>query len=311
MSIRQQLAQSFKDKVHSTDFWFISFLYLCLGFAFLPITVWMAQSAEAQSRLLHALIVLLFACILLIRFGRIEIKQPLTLNKPAQHYLYAAYGLLVLGFITQQFSALQTGALGIILPFIAIPAYCLALGSSILFVFGEGTQRLARTASGTLCAFLLLSVLMGPLDWPLRALAGKSSGAVLDQLGQATELGLHRASESAAPQLILIVNEHPFHVASECNGFGVILTSLLIALLLAIYRRLNILNTALNLIAGITLGFAFNTLRIIIIVLLAPYMMEHYLLMHEIIGTLTYWGCLALVWLLLNGPINDEPASKT
>ena len=35
--------------------------------------------------------------------------------------------------------------------------------------------------------------------------------------------------------------------------------------------------------------------------------MEHYMLMHEIVGGITYWGCLILVWLLLNGPVATKP----
>ena len=66
----------------------------------------------------------------------------------------------------------------------------------------------------------------------------------------------------------------------------------------------------LNLLAGVIIGFMFNIVRIVIIVLLAPSMMEHYHLMHEIIGGITYWACLILVWLALNGPTEPEKASS-
>jgi exosortase/archaeosortase family protein len=128
---------------------------------------------------------------------------------------------------------------------------------------------------------------------------------VLNLFGQSTQLGLV-GQEAGPPMLILMVNEHPFHVASECNGFGVIMTSLLLALLLAIYRRLNVFDLGLNILAGVIIGFIFNILRIVIIVLLAPSMMEHYDLMHEIVGGLTYWACLVLVWVSLNGPTEPE-----
>ena len=112
--------------------------------------------------------------------------------------------------------------------------------------------------------------------------------------------------EQALPMLILWVNQHPFHVASECNGFGVILTSLLVAFLLGLYRRLGAMDLLLNIAVGCFIGFVFNILRIVVIVLLAPALLEHYLLMHEIVGGITFWGCLILVWLLLNGPVREE-----
>jgi exosortase/archaeosortase family protein len=76
--------------------------------------------------------------------------------------------------------------------------------------------------------------------------------------------------------------------------------------LLTIYRRAGAIDACLSILAGITLGFIFNTLRILIIVLLAPSMMEHYHLMHETVGTLTYWSCLILTWILLKGPTRRE-----
>lgn len=299
MPIRRQLAVSFIEKSKQLDFWLHCTLFGLLGAALWPLTMWFAQTAQDQSRILHALIVLTAASVLLVRFGGVTITQPLELNASARRALIAAYGLLLLSYVAPIVSHSHwTGLL-------IIPAYCCGLAAVVRFVFGEGTQRLTRTVAATLCAFLLLSIFMGHMDWPLRSLAGQWSGYVLEHIGQSVELGLLR-QEAAPPQLILMVNEHPFHVASECNGFGVILTSLLLALLLAVYRRLNFLDIGLNLLAGIIIGFAFNILRIVIIVLLAPSLMEHYHLMHEIVGGITYWACLILVWVTLNGPTRPE-----
>ena len=106
--------------------------------------------------------------------------------------------------------------------------------------------------------------------------------------------------------LILLVNEQPFHVASECNGFGVILTSLLLSLLLAIHRGSSLSSTSLNLLSGAMIGFVFNIIRIVVIVLFAPLLMEHYHLMHEIVGGITYWSSLVIIWILLKGPTRSE-----
>ncbi|MGZ0656924.1 archaeosortase/exosortase family protein [Coraliomargarita sp. W4R53] len=301
MPIRQQLAASFAQKCRQTNFWLHCILFGLLGIALWPLTMWFTQTANDQSRILNALIVLVAASVLLVRFGGVTVERPLELNASARRALMTAYGLLLVTYLAP--FILPYSWVGLIM----IPAYCCALAAVVRFIFGAGTQRLTRTVGGTLCAFLLLSILMQPLDWPLRSLAGQWSGYALEMFGQSSELGLV-GQDAGPPMLILMVNEHPFHVASECNGFGVILTSLLLALLLAIYRRLSIFDLCLNVLAGIIIGFAFNTLRIVIIVLLAPTLMEHYHLMHEIVGGLTYWACLVLVWIILNGPTEPEKA---
>ncbi|CAA6679510.1 MULTISPECIES: archaeosortase/exosortase family protein [unclassified Lentimonas] len=306
MSKRHQILDSFKVKRSQADFWLNCLLYGCLGLAFLPITLWVASSANEQSRILHALIVLVMAIFTLVLYTRIDITEPLTLNKSARKTLFASYGLLLLSAISPYVIPPSSVYLNVIGSLLVIPAYCCGLASTVLFVFGRDLRRITYTATGTFCAFMLLSILMAPLDWPLRTLAGKWSGAALSAIGKTVELGVVGNTATEPPQLILLVNEHPFHVASECNGFGVILTSLLLSVLLTIYRRKGTIEACLNILAGITLGFIFNTLRILIIVLLAPSMMEHYHLMHEIVGTITYWGCLILTWILLKGPTQTE-----
>ena len=301
MPIRRQLIVSFTEKCRQFDFWLHCALFGLLGLALWPLTMWFAQTAHDQSRILHALIVLTMASVMLVRFGGVTIRQPLELNAPARRALFAAYGILVLTYLAPFVTHPSLVRL------LIIPAYCCALAGAVRFTFGEDTRRLTRTVAVTLCAFLLLSFSMAALDWPLRSMAGKWSAYALELIGQSPELGrFDQAGEP--PMLLLMVKEQPFHVASECNGFGVILTSLLLALLLAIHRRLNIFDLGLNLLAGVLLGFIFNILRIVIIVLLAPSLMEHYHLMHEIIGGLTYWACLILLWISLNGPTKPEEA---
>lgn len=305
MQLRRQLASSLKEKVRLTDFWVHCGVFALLGIIFLPITLWFASSATEQSRLLHALLVLMLAMVTLVRYGGVEIRETFYLNASARRALITCFVILIVQFIGARAAPEKWQGLASLL---VIPAYCCGLAAFFRFVFGEGTRRLTRTATGTFCAFLLLSLFMQPLDWPLRGLAGQWSASALQFIGKTVELGLV-GSEGGPPKLILWVEQHPFHVASECNGFGIILTSLLIALLLALYRKLGVFDTALNLAAALTIGIAFNILRIVIIVLLAPSLMDHYMLMHEIVGSITYWGGLILIWLLLNGPTQNEDKS--
>jgi exosortase/archaeosortase family protein len=306
MPIRQQLADNFRKKSRTLEFWQHALLYTCLGLAFWPITQWFTANAQEQSRIFHALIVLSLATLLLVRFGGVQIANTLSLNRSARNSLIIAYALLLFNFLAQKTlpeSISPSLQLGISL--LPIPAYCIAIASLALFVFGEKIRRVVLTVSGTLCAFLFLSTLMQPLDWPLRGFAGQWSQKLLELLGQNTALKLVEA-EQDIPALVLFVNDYPFQVASECNGFGVILSSILLSVMLALYRRLNLFELVCNIAAAITLGLLFNTLRIIAIILLAPHMMPHYMLMHEIVGGCAYWGCIITVWVILNGPVREE-----
>ena len=299
MPIRKQLATSFRQKCRQQDFWLQCLLLGLLVIALWPLTVWFAQTAYEQSRILHALAVLCIASVLIVRFGDIQIIDPLVMNSSALRPLLAAYGFLIVSSLEEILGLPEWISL------LVVPAYCCALAAVVRFVFGEGTQRLTRTVASTLFVFLLLSIYMEPMDWPLRSLAGQWSSYILDLLGQSTELGIAREWK-APPMLILLVNEQPFHVASECNGFGVILTSLLLSLLLAIHRGSSIFSTSINLLSGAIIGFVFNIIRIVVIVSFAPLLMEHYHLMHEIVGGITYWSSLVIIWVLLKGPTRSD-----
>ena len=299
MTLRKQLLGSLQKGLRKRDFWLHCLLFSLLGFALWPLTLWFAQTAHEQSRIFHAMLVLGLASVFLVRFGGVDVKNTFELGPAARRALYLSYGLLILNYAATIFIESPLTSL------LILPAYCAGLAALVRFVFGEGTRRLTRTVATTFCAFLLISIWMEPLDWPLRQLAGKWSGYLLGLLGQSVELGLIN-KENGLPALILLVNEHPFHVAAECNGFGVIMTSLLLALLLGVYRRLNYFDLVLNIVAGLIMGFAFNILRIVIIVLLAPSLMDHYMLMHEIAGGITYWACLILLWIFLNGPTETK-----
>ena len=99
MPIRRQLAVSFIEKSRQLDFWFNCLLFVLLGAALWPLTMWFAQTAQEQSRILHALIVLSMASVMLVRFGGVTVTQPLELNRSARRALFAAYGMLLLSYV--------------------------------------------------------------------------------------------------------------------------------------------------------------------------------------------------------------------
>lgn len=303
MAVCQILFESLREKIGKPEFWIHCLLFSFLMVAYWPLTTWFAGTIYEQSRTFHALIVLGLASVALVRFGEVRIEKPFELGLGAKRALYSSYGLLLINYLAPLLTSHPLAGL------LVIPTYCAGMAACVRFVFGEGTRRLTRTTASTFCVFLLISFWMEPLDWPLRQMAGEWSAYILDLLGQTVELRFV-GDPRAAPMLILLVNEHSFHVAAECNGFGVILTGLLISVLLAVYRRLNGWDIGLNVLAGLLTGFAFNIIRIVIIVLLTPFLMNHYNLMHEIVGSITYWGCLILLWVFLNGPVKPESANQ-
>ena len=309
MHTRSQLKTQLKENYQSCEFWYHCVLYLLLCIAFWPITRWFADTTQAQSRILHAFIVIVFATGFLIRFSKVKISAAFTLNSRARITLIAAYTLLFTGYINQllihKLANVSAPFFLLLNALINISAYCLALASVCFFLFGKHLDRIIYTITGTFCVFLLLSTLLEPLDWPLRGITGQWSAVLLGLAKQSVLLQLNQI-ENGASQLLLIVNGHTYHVATECNGFGVILTSILISVMLVIFRRRSYLDCILNIMTGAIVGFVFNILRIISIVMLAPLMMNHYHLMHEVIGGIAYWSCLLFVWWLFKGPIERE-----
>jgi exosortase/archaeosortase family protein len=137
------------------------------------------------------------------------------------------------------------------------------------------------------------------MDWPLRTIAGRWSAFGLNLIGQEAQLGL--AADGSQPMLMLVSNGQPFHVAAECNGFGMLSSCLMMALTIVLYRNLTLAGRLGRLLLALLLALFFNSMRIIAIVLIAPHIpAERYMLMHEIVGLITTYGGLGVLYFLLN-----------
>ena len=123
--------------------------------------------------------------------------------------------------------------------------------------------------------------------------AGVGSAIVLHHLGLAPNLAL--AQQGGDPQLILSVAGGHFLVATECNGFGLITSGALVAILAGGIAGRRWWTIAALVPAGLLIGFAFNVLRILAISTTARYFPGHYDLLHEVAGTLALWGGLGLI----------------
>lgn len=241
----------------------------------------------AHEQLLHAFFVLALAGGLVFYESRVPLKPKWQLTNTVIGLLSANYILLILGWLTGW-------------TLLLVPGLCCALAALAVYVLGDERIRMVVAWFSAFGAFVVLALLLPALDWPLRGLAGAWGAWALGLLGQQHELRL--IAHDGVPMLLLLVNEMPFHVAPECNGFGVMTSSLLLSLLLVIQRVLPWVDKALTLVGALFLAFAANILRIIVIVLLAPLVgADNYMLMHEIVGGITYYGCLILIWLYAPG----------
>lgn len=270
---------------YNWDRWVIFLVFGASALIFLPLSVWLIEYTLSHDQLLHAFLVLGFTGALLIIHRRLSLTPVWVFGRLAQNLLIAAYVLLFIAWLSH-------------IAFAFLLAYCIAITSVLIFVFGEGKARVIGSIMAAFTLFVGLALLLPLFDWPLRALAGEWAAVSLPWIGLQTELGLYRGGEE--PMLILIANGKPFHVAAECNGFGLLSSSLLMALILMLYRRGSWLYKAPWMIVAALMGLVFNYLRIVVIILLAPIVgSDNYMLMHEIVGTIATYSCLALLWIIL------------
>jgi len=260
-------------------------IFTASGLVFLPTIHWLTAQTIANEQLLHAFIVFAFTGFLIVLEKGISFRPVLRFSRLSQNLLIASYALLLLAV----FSRFNLAVLG---------ALSLCLVAFLLFLFGSERQRLIFASVGAFCLFTAFAALLPVLDWPLRSLAGQATMEALRLMGHEANLGLmSRASE---PMLMLVHEGRPYHVAAECNGFGMLTSALLMASILALYRRAAVWKRLLWIPSAVALALVMNTLRIILIVLIAPHIPdERYMLMHEAVGILTTYGGLALLYLLL------------
>lgn len=268
-----------------SDFAIGLLVYASTAFVFFPLTRFLVAQTVGQDQLLHSFLVLTMAGTLLIYERRVDLRPIWELGKWSRMLLVGSY-LVVVGVLFTGWTLLM------------IPAFCLAVASGAIWVFGERVKRMVGALTGAFALFQGFVLLLPAFDWPLRGIAGRLSGWGLQQVGKSIELGVNTLTKE--PQLVLMSNEQPFIVAAECNGYGVIVSAFLLSMLLVLYRRIPVaMKLGAVVGAGIT-GVIFNAIRITIIVVLAPIVgQKHYLLMHEIVGTIVYYAALIVIWVLI------------
>lgn len=260
-----------------------------------PLTLWFARATIQSEQLLHGLVVLALGAAMLFMERRERLRLSLEFGRRSQALLMASYAFLL---------AFYLSGLG----WLIILAYLSAIAATAIFLFGERLTRVALALTAAFGVFLGLAALLSELDWPLRTLAGQNAGWLLGLLGK--EVSLAVVGTRAEPVLLMRVDGTPFNVAAECNGFGLLTASLMLATLLTLYRRVPWLDKGLLILQAVLIGFVFNLLRIVIIVLLAPVVgRENYLLMHEAVGITLFYGALILLWWMVFGFREKKPVA--
>ncbi|MFL2848050.1 MAG: archaeosortase/exosortase family protein [Coraliomargaritaceae bacterium] len=312
MALRNQLLQTLKERIKSPNFWFEWFIISLFLLTFAPVSYWFAENTFSETRVIHSLITLSLAIILLYRFESPILKNALEFNAHCQKSLKIAFFLLLVFVLNKaclDFFQLDSFIINMIHSLSIIASMVMALSSLVFFIFGTQIARINYSSSITFILFLFLSLFMIQVDWPLRALAAEWSVFLIELLGQSVDFFI--ANQDQGPNqssigLIIQYNGKNFNVASECNGFGIILNCALIGLLLSVCKRHNFFNSITNIMAALFIGFTFNVLRIISIILIAPFLFQYYDFIHELLGTIYYWGAFFITWYLLKGPLEKQ-----
>jgi exosortase/archaeosortase family protein len=278
-----------------TDFVLAGALFVLTAIVFWPAARWLATQTFAREQLKQSAFIVALAGIWIVWEQRSALRLHLQLTPVTLRWLFTSY-------------ALAAAALALKTPLLILAGLVVAAGGAVNYAFGG--QALRRTLP-LLSAFalLILCVLLFPvLDWPLRQMAGIEAARFLKSFGFATQLGV---SMEQPAKLLLVVGGQTFHVATECNGFGLITSSLLLGLIRLLYQRASWGWFAVLLPGCVAVAFVFNFLRISTIVVLAPKFPGHYHALHEIAGLIALYSGLGVVWLLTGTrrPARSSPAA--
>ena len=184
-----------------------------------------------------------------------------------------------------------------LLPLVLL-SFCFAFAGIMVLLFGRDGAKQFMPALGAFFVFGVLVGLFPRLDWPLRAMAGRYAGGLLDSMGMQVRLG---STEGQPPLLILVVKGKLFEVATECNGFGLLTSSLILATILAFQYRLPGLSKLGLLALAVPIAIVCNFVRIVSICLVATHVSLPYGFVHETIGFVFYFVGLALIWRIAKG----------
>jgi exosortase/archaeosortase family protein len=255
---------------------------LLVGLVYVPLLHWLGWETLHTQQLVNGAFLVFFALAICVQDAVDTLRFDPQVSPHGIALISFAFLCLAVAGRWHRFS----------LPFVLLSA-CLAFAGIVSLVLGQAGVRRFLPAMSAFFVFGVLVGLVPRLDWPLRAMAARSAGSVLAALGVPVKLGLF---EGQPPQLLLSVKGHPFVVATECNGFGLLTSSLIVATTLAFQYRLPWVQKLSLWALAVPVAIVCNYVRIVSICLVAPQVALPYGFVHETLGLFFYFLGLGLIW---------------
>ena len=270
------------------SFDFAALAWICAFAAFFPVAWWLFSHAADSFQLRDALLIMVSAAAVLAVEFRLTPHRP-SFGKPSLAFLAAAYAAFFVAPIAVNIWGGWWSAM------IAVAGFTCVLVSAGAACFDN--SRFVYAVGGGFYAFCGLSVFARFFDFPLRLLAGKTAEWFLSLFNKSALLMLYKGHN---PQIGLMVDGTPYLVATECNGFGIIGSSIVLSLVLSFFRKdVSWLRKSAAVLSSALIAFAANALRITCIVSVAPlFAKDKYMLVHEFFGYLFFALALLSVWML-------------
>jgi exosortase/archaeosortase family protein len=263
--------------------WLLALALLVLTLlVFWPAMRWLTTQAFAREQLKQSFIIVLLAGAWIAWEKRGTLQLDLRLSNTTLGWLVSSY-------------VLAASALILKTPLLFLAGLVAAVGGIVHYVFGGRAFRRTLPLLSVFAVLILCVLLFPILDWPLRQMAGVEAGRFLQSFGFASQL---RFVAGPPVKLMLLTEGRLFLVATECNGFGLITSSLLLGLIRLLYLRASAWGFGLLLPLCVAVAFVFNFLRIAAIVMLAPRFPAHYDALHETAGLIALYSGLGVVWWL-------------
>lgn len=259
---------------------YLAWIGAAAGFS--PALYWLGKAVVDSQQLRDAFIILVVAGIVMAMEHGIFPHKP-RFNKNVLAALAVAYAAFFCAGLFGVFA-------NVMLTLFGVSAFIVSIGFACF-----DRKRYVLAVGGAFYIFTILSFAIKIFDLPLRVWAGKLSAFVLSKFNDTVQLFLIRGQE---PQIAMNVDGASYLVATECNGFGIISSCLVLSAVLAFFRSdASIIKKAALIALSGALGYFLNSMRIVSIVAVAPIAgKKNYFFWHEAFGYAFFAAALLLVF---------------